>query len=352
MRAIRHIALQYLCLMVAPSCWASCATPDLEFSVLTAPTLPAFVRARLKAADYDCGIRAVQLKAEEYAAQTDPTGIDNRFVLRNLALDASNDIATPAEIKVALLQAASTTSLESYTRTVSTEVKYDTLLALKVGKNLSDQKSVNAQLDALLLAVRIDRMQTGPERLTNSYEVTSLLPERPGDYLGRLIEIAESTRGDPAAEGFRAAIAYRLSYNFSARENLKTVGATIKRCEDILRLVEALNDVQTDRHWLPSGWQWKPTMEAGYCYRNVARFDESAHLVNESIQIARGIKDDNSRLGQLYSVITELLVIQYDRAEVLKLANEMLATANSLDTPMAKQVREGIPRLIADRLTN
>jgi hypothetical protein len=352
MRAIRQIALQYLCLMVAPSCWASCATPDSEFSVLTAPTLPAFVRARLKAADYDCGIRAVQLKAEEYAAQTDPTGIDNRFVLRNLALDASNDIATPAEIKVALLRAASTTSLESYTRTVSTEVKYDTLLALKVGKNLSDQKSVNAQLDALLLAVRIDRMQTGSGRLTNSYEVINLLPYQPGDHLRRLIEIAEFTRGDPAAQWLRSEIAHGLYYNFSARQNLETVGATIKKCEDIVRLVKALSDVQSDRRQLPNGWQWQPTLEAAYCYRNVARLEESARLVNESIQIARGIKDDDSRLGQLNFVITQLLGIQYDRAQVLKLANEMLATANSLDTPMAKQIRESIPRLIASRLTN
>jgi hypothetical protein len=351
MRASRHFALHCLLFAAAPGCWASCAITDRELSVITAPALSVYVQARLNAAEYDCGTRVVQLKALEYAAQTDLVAIDNRFILRNLALEASKDVNVPEDKKISLLKAASTTLLQSYTRTISTEVKYDTLLAMKVGKILSDQKSVNAQLDALLVAVRIDRLQTGSERLTKSYELTNLIPDRPGDYLGQLISIAEFTRGDPEAKSLRSTIGNRLYNGFSARQNLETAAATLDRCKNIVRLVKALDDVPSDQQNLPPAWQWRPTMEAGYCYRNVARLKESEDLVNESIQIARGIKDDNARLGQLRFVIDTLVTMQYDRAEVLKLANEMLATANSLDTGIAKDIRESIPRLIANRLT-
>jgi hypothetical protein len=145
-------------------------------------------------------------------------------------------------------------------------------------------------------------------------------------------------------------VAHNLYYSFSARQNLATVDATLNRCKDIVGLINALGDVQPYDHNLPIGWQWRPTMEAGYCYRNVARLEESGKLMNEAIQIARDIKDDNSRLAQLRLVIIELVNIHYERVEVLNLANEMLATASSLDTGIAKDIRESIPRLIANRV--
>ncbi|MGH8622360.1 MAG: hypothetical protein ACRET3_09495, partial [Burkholderiales bacterium] len=48
--------------------------------------------------------------------------------------------------------------------------------------------------------------------------------------------------------------------------------------------------------------------------------------------------------GQYRFVLVELLSAKYNRDEILSFVSEMKALADSLDTPIAKEVRESLPR--------
>lgn len=332
---------------------AACGSGDAALADIATASLPAFVAERFAKEEYDCGIRAVTLKAGLLGASQDPGAFHERFILRKLALSSSAAAGTPVAQRLALVEAAAaTTQPTSPSRAIPDELKYDTMLVLRAAANFQRELETAAQLDALMLALQIDRLQPPSSRLAGGYDGTRLIPDRPARFLDRLTRIAELSQGDATASQLRGRIAYVLYMNFSARTSSEDFTATPASCAAIVRLVKVLGEIDPVRRQVPSGWQWRPNLEAAWCYRIAMLPAESRALVDEALRISRAVPEPDTRLSHQRYLLQDLIQMQHDRAELSKLASEMLATAKATDSAMAREVRERVTKIIADRLSH
>ena len=80
-------------------------------------------------------------------------------------------------------------------------------------------------------------------------------------------------------------------------------------------------------------------MKVGAAYKRLGMAEEAKAYVEQAIQIVRSQTDLNSRLGGYRYVLSDLIIMPYDRQAILSFLDEMEELANALDTPIAKEVR-------------
>jgi hypothetical protein len=332
---------------------AQCAGDDASLATLPQAEVLALVRSRFEAREYACAQRAARLYAGAAAKQPGEEAIDRRFALRNLTLDLVADTAHPVAPRMDLLRNAIATLAENGKTGGAEggeEAKYDVLMLAKAGLELRNrQRDTGAWLDTLILAVRVDKkLPSGQRTLRKAWYVSELVPQGNNEtrqYLDRLLTLAEETKGDPDFVWLRSLIAQYVNfygYGWISKDSAEQV---LQRAGLLIQLADSLADVQ-QCYGCGQNWYWMPIMRAGVAYHRLGMAEPAAKNVERAMNLAKGIEDPNRRLGEYRFVLTELLAAQYDRKVVRELLREMQALADSLDTPIGKEMRESLPRTI------
>ncbi len=346
MRAIPHILITAITLCIgAVAQGEDCDVSDSVLRDMRPPASAEFIKAHFSRSDYTCAIHATRIQAVSLSGLPGIEGINARFALREMALEFSRNASYPSEQRLALLQAAAISQAGGIASSMQAERQADVTMIFAAGKQFKEQGDISGWLEALTLAIQFDRQLPDDARRVPSWELGTLIPDstQTYKYISQLATIAELTRGDKVLERFRCSLARTVYHNGSPR---RVTSGTMERCKQLLRLTEALSDVKTWDGLIPE-WYWKPIMRVGMAYHRLGMTEEAKKHIDHAIQIARSIQNPNYRLGQYRSVLSDLL--EYDRKVLISFAHEMLQLANSLDTPMAKEVRESIRRLLEKR---
>lgn len=305
-----------------------------------------FIKERFKASDYTCAIRATRIQSEQLINITGQEGIDARFTLRETALELAS--TSSSEIALELLQAAAGSLAAGSTSWSKAERQADVQMIFSAGKIFKSQKDISGWLNALIIAIRMDRQLPDYARRVPVWEIHgSLIPDTTQSYkyIDKIATLAEITRGDKAMEPLRSDLAHIIYYNMGVWKEKDSREEILARCKQMLRLTEAMSDAKTCSGCVP-GWQWKPIMNVAIAYHKLGMTEEARKYIDQAINIARSIQNPDYRLTQYHYVVSYLLIIiPYDRKVMLSLLDEMKQLANSLNTPMAKDIRERvIPR--------
>jgi hypothetical protein len=309
--------------------------------------LERFVSERFANADFDCGIRAVELQSQIRSMQEGPDGVDARFALRNLALKLNQNIAYPSDKRIGLVRAAISEPAESRGAGIAEDRKFSVLMLLKAGEQYIAQRDSGAWLDLLPLAVGLDLRLPESARVIKPWTVSTLVPDTTQTYkhLRKLVELAEMTSGDKGMASFRSQLASTVRFHAYAWRQGDPPNEIAERAGQLLRLAEALKDVRECYGCVPE-WHWRPVMKAGTAYYRIGMEPDGVKTIRRAMEMARTIEKPDYRLGEYRFVLTELLTAKYDREELLSFVSEMKALADSLDTPIAREVRESLPRTI------
>jgi uncharacterized protein YecT (DUF1311 family) len=341
MRSILLIMVSAITLGISAA--AQSGDCDVSESVLRDMRPPAgveFIETRFSQSDYTCAINATRIQAASLAEVAGTKGVNARFALREMALEISRNVSHPSEQRLALAQAATISPTGGMASSMQAERQADVTMVFAAAKQFKEQGDIPGWLDALILAIQLDRELPDDARRIPSWELGALTPDSTQNhqYVNQFASIAEVTRGDKALEDFRCHFAeHTIYHNLSAWSQGDNRDTILERCKQMLRLTEAMSDVETCHGLLPQ-WRWKPIMSVGVALYRLGMTEEAKKHVDRAIEMARSIQKPDYRLGQYRFVMFELH--QYDPKVRLSLAREMLQLANSLDTPMAKEVRE------------
>jgi len=332
---------------------AQCAGDDASLGKLPQRELLALVGIRFEAKDYACALRAAGLYVAAAAGQAGEEATDNRFALRNLALDAIANTAHPIEPRLDLLRSA-VVSLAANGKTAGAqgeeEAKFDILMLAKAGQELRNrQQNTGAWLDTLILAVRVDRGVPAERRtLKEVWYVSELIPQgnqQTRRYLRHLLVLAEDTKGDQELAWLRSTLAQNVNFYGYAWIPGDPSDLVLERAGLLIQLADSLADVNQCYGCSPN-WYWKPIMLAGLAYHRLGVTERAVKNVERAMRLAKGIENPDYRLGQYRFVLSELYGAKYDRKVIQELVREMQALAASLDTPIGKEMQESLPRII------
>lgn len=347
MRAIRLI----IGLLVLCSCATAqakdCEISDNSLSHLQPPAGVEFTTSQFAASEYTCAIHATQILAASLTSLPGTEGIDARFALREMAIDIGRNTAYPSEPRVALLRAAAISLTSGNAAQIKEEIQADARMLFMGGKILRSQKDTTGWLDMLTLAIRLDRQLADADRRIAPWELGPLLadPYRMYKHFDRLAILAELTRGDKLMEEFRSRLVHTVYFYIMNWREDDTREVSLERCKQLLRLTGALDDVTTC-YGCPPEWRWWPIMKVGAAYKRQDMTEEAKTYVEQAIQIVRSNPNPDYRLGGYRFVLSELVSMPYDRKEIFSFVDEMRALANSLNTPLAKEVLKWIPELL------
>jgi len=322
-----------------------CDVDDKTVLAMSASTGIEFIKTRFDASDYTCAIHAAQLRAGSLANIQGNEGVDARFGLRELAISISRDDSSPRSERLSLLKAVVPAVATNDSTETKEDLQADVRMLFSAAQAFQAQKDVASWLDILAVAIHLDRQLADPDRRIRSWEIQSnLVPDttQTYQYVDRLATLAEETRGDKVLEGFRSSLAHIAYYNVSAWKQGDTRDAILERCTQLLRLTDALSDVKSCFGCVPE-WHWQPIMQVGAAYMRLEMPKEGKAYIDRAFQMAQEIQNPDYRLGQYRFLLTELLVLHYDRDAILRLANEMKGLAESMDTPIAKETRASLP---------
>ncbi|MBI5250990.1 MAG: DUF1311 domain-containing protein [Desulfomonile tiedjei] len=340
---MRSILLIFVSAITLSICTAAQSDDcDVSESVLRDMRPPAsaeFIEARFSQSDYTCAIYATRIQAASIAELAGTEGVNARFALREMALEISRNASYPSEKRLALVQAATISTAGGIASSMQAERQADVTMIFAAAKQFKEQGDIPRWLDALILAIQFDRELPDDARRVPLWETTTLIPDSTQirKYVSQLVTIAEITRGDKALERFRCHFAAHTISNLSAWREGDNRETILERCTQMLRLTEAMSDVKTCHGLLPE-WRWKHIMSVGMAYHRLGMTEEGKKHVDHAIEMVRSIQKPDYRLAQYRFVVSQLL--QYDPKVRLSLTREMMQLANSLDTPMAKEVRE------------
>jgi tetratricopeptide (TPR) repeat protein len=326
----------------------SCDISDSALRKMQPSVAMEFIKKRFKASDYTCAIHMTRMQSEQLVNFTGQKGVDARFALREMALELSQNKSYPSEKSLELLQAAASSLAGGATSWSKAERQADVQMIFNAGKQFKSQNDISGWLNALVIAIPLDRQLPDDARRVPVWELTgSLIPDSTQSYkyIDKIATLAEITRGDKVMEPFRSNLANMIYYSMGVREDEGNREEILARCKQMLRLTEAMSDVETCKGCVP-GWHWQPILKVGIAYHKLGKAEEAKKYVDQAINIARNIQNPDYRLGQYRFVMSNLLMIRpYERDLMIALLDEMKKLANSLSTPVAKEVRETtIPR--------
>lgn len=340
--------MRTVCLVISVLAICFCGVAhaqECEFSNDNHPRLPLgpsmlAIESQFAASAYECATRATQKLALSLLSLPNREGYDARFALREMAINISRNVAYPSEQRRELLHAAVISLAGGETGMIKEEIQADVRMLMVGGKALRSQNDTVGWLDVLTLAIRLDRQLKDSDRRIAPQETQPLLhdPYRPYNHFDRLATLAELTKGDKVLEKFRSELIRTIYFNVMNWREDPSREVALDRCKQLLRLVEALSDVTSCKH-CPPDWRWWPIMKVGAAYKRLGMTEESKVYVEQAIQIVRSQTDLNSRLGGYRYVLSELIYMPYDRQVILSFLDEMEELANTLDTPIAKEVR-------------
>lgn len=294
---------------------------------------------------YPCALQWVKLAVGALASVPGREGVDARFALREMALALSTDPSHPLDQRLALLQAATEPAAGAAARPVQ-ELQADLALQLSAARAMQSRRETSGWLAALIAAIRLDQQLPDAERRMAIALFTSHLQSTEvRDHVDQLAVLAEQARGDPRMEQLRSALVALVYYNIPAWRREDTPQATAERCQQLLRLTQALDDAKACRD-CPPGWQWKPILEVGSAYARLGRQDDANRQLQQAVEIVRSIENDNARLGQYRFLLPRLLALRYNRETVLNLVDEITRTMEASETPLAREMRDTLPRLL------
>lgn len=298
------------------------------------------IESQVAASAYECATRATQRLALSLVTLPDREGYDARFALREVAINISRNASYPSEQRRGLLQAAAISLASAEAAPIKEEIQADVRMLMVGGKALRSQNDTVGWLEVLTLAIRLDRQLEDTDRRIAPQEIQPLLhdPYRPYNHFDRLATLAELTKGAKVMQIFRTDLVRTIYFNVSNWRDDPSREVALGRCKQLLRLVEALSDMTSCKH-CPPDWRWRPIMKVGAAYKRLGMSEEAKVYVEQAIQIVRDRTDPNSRLGEYRSVLSELVSMPYDRQAILSFLDEMEELANTLDTPIAKEVR-------------
>jgi hypothetical protein len=343
----RQFAASLTCclLLAVGQAGAVCISSDEQLAERASRDLESFVAERFAAADFDCATRAVELQSQSRALRKGPDGVDARFALRNLALQVNHNAAYPWDKRIALVKAAISNPAASAATGDEDERRFNVLMLLKAGEQYVVQKENGARLQALILAVELELRSPEAARVIRPWVVQTLVPDttQTHRYLHELAVLAEITSGDHGMAAFRSELARTVHFHASGWRQGDPPSEIAARAGLLLRLAEALEDVRQCYGCVPE-WHWKLVMRAGSAYYRIGMQAEGVNSIRRALEMARAIKRPDYRLSEYRFVLVELLVTKYDRREILSFISEMKALADSLDGPIAKEVRESLPQ--------
>lgn len=326
----------------------SCNINDSVLQKMQPSVAMAFIKERFKASDYACAIRATRMQSEQLANLNGQEGIDARFTLREMALELASTSSSDVALELLQSAASSLAGGAGATSWSQAERQADVKMIFSAGKIFKSQKDISGWLNALIIAIRLDRQLPDDARRVPVWEIVgSLIPDSTQyyKYIDKMATLAEITRGDKAMEPLRSDLAHQIYFSMGVWKEKDSREEILARCKQMLRLTEAMSDAKTCSGCVP-GWQWKPTMNVAIAYHKLGMTEEARMYIDQAINIARNIQNPDYRLTQYHYAMSYLLIIiPYDRKVMLSLLDEMKQLANSLNTPMAKDIRERvIPR--------
>jgi hypothetical protein len=343
------IALRYtLCLVVflavSPArAQVSCGSSDPALVDPSSSVAIKLIQGRARAGDFSCAAEMMHSRARALATVMGSAGIDARFALRELALAIAEDKSFPSAGRLRLaIEAAGT--LGDLVNAPKEEMQADVRFLVSIAKRFKDQNDLAAWLDALEFTIRLDQRLAETDRRLQWGELSTDPFSEAGrrkEY-ARLAKLASSTHGDKVLAGMRSQLASTAYFNGYPWNEKAGRDEVLRLCRDLLELVERLDDV-TNCYGCVKEWRWKPILNVGVAYHRLRMADEAKATIDRALAIVRGIENPDYRLGQMRFAFTELLVSRYDRTVVVAIAGEMKKLSDSLDTPIAREVRQSLP---------
>lgn len=338
--------------------YAACSVEDSEIREMPIPDCQEFVRQCFISADYGCGIHAVRLKAGAVDALSGVEGIDARFALRELALELTRNIAYPPEERIKLLQAATITGINGEAARKKEELQSDSSMLWRGASLFRIHKDASSGLDTLVLAIRQDQRRSDADRSLGDYYNWGggYPPDLPlghneaKNHLGQLVAIAKEVRNDNTLKSLKSKmveLAYFDSWIWEKEVDHKII---LERAQQLLVLVEELNGTTCHNCNCGPDWNWRAINRAGLAFHLIGMTEEAEKNVDRAIQIAQSTKDPNSRLCKynflFYEILSADYTSSYNPKTIGALIAEMETLANSMDTGLAKDVRQSLPERV------
>ncbi len=321
----------------------SCATSDAALLGASSPVAIGLIEDRLRAGDISCAAEMMHSRARALAAVTGPAGIDARFALRELALAVVEDRSLPSAERLRIAAQAAGT-IDGPANAPKEDVQADVRLLASVARRFATERDSAAWLDALELAIRLDRRLGETDRRLSSSPILGDLFSEAGrkKEFARLARLARVTQGDKALAQMRSGLAAAVFFDCSPWRENASREEILKNCADFLELVQRLDDV-TNCAGYGKEWRWRPIFRLGLAYHRLNMADKAKIFVDQGLSIVHGIDKPDHRLGEMRSVLSDLIVFRYDRRMVLTIANEMKSLSASSSAPMAMEVRKTLP---------
>jgi hypothetical protein len=325
---------------------STCDPGDHSISSMPVAQAVEAAQLRFEARDYACALRIASLQIESLSAAAGRHGIDARFAWRELALLLVDDESHPATYRLAMVKAAAATLARPADGVPKTEIKADVRFLLASAEAFRQQKDITSSLVSLQLAIELDQHQPEQLRALHWAELSNY-PYSDASRLGQigsLSRLADTLAGDTVLAGLRPQLVEAiLSVNYAETGTR----VEVERCQELLDLLTTLWDEECDR--CGPNWHWRPTLTAGLCFHEAGRDKEAKANIETSLKFIDDISHENNRLGSLRLALLQLFNAKYqehDPALTLAVANEIAALATQLDTPLAKEIRESLPKLL------
>lgn len=323
----------------------------------------AFLKQAFESRRYECAAEFASAYGVSNSSLLGRDGIDTRFALREAATVHATDARHPSEARRALAKAAAWTAQSPMPGDVPTEeIHADVRMLHTVAESffsaafrgagqldpeIKRQELAN-WLDVLLAAVALDQRLPEDRRALQVYDFQTAA----FDQLARmkmydpLVQLAALLREDKVLRAIRFELARTLYFDGFAWTVSTRREVIDERCRHILKLVELLWDVENCGYQCPPRWYWRPTMNVASAYYRIGMTEDAQRYVQASLVQVRSIEDPNTRLSEYRFAFIDLLALKYDKAILGPLAKEMWHAANTLDTPIAKEVRNSLPKTL------
>lgn len=341
-----------LILVIAQSLFASataaseCGKTDQPKLAMAQESFEQYVEQLFQAGDDLCGMLAAELQARELSDKDGEIGSNARFALRNFTLRINQNEYYLAEMRLQFIKTVVFGLAGPPGHATPSENKFNVLTLLKAGEEFRLQQDTGSWLEALAFAIQLDLRMAEVDRTIRPGMVHEITPSsQTYKNLGQLVTLAELTQGVQSMASFRSQLAFITYYQGFAWTSTDSSAVIADRAKYLLQLAAALGDVHEGFGLVPA-WHWKPVMQAGTAYYRIGVLKGGTDQIRRAIGMARAIENPDERLGQYRFVLDDLHTAKYDRSEILAFVDEMKALAESLDTPLAKEVRESLTRAI------
>jgi len=320
-----------------------CARANLDFDAAAE-----LAKQRFASMDYDCAVDILGEQAHALLRIAGRDGFDARFSLRELALGLLTDEAHPAAERIRVLTVAAA-ALDEGTEVTIQDIDGDVSMLLAGSNHFLQKRDVSSWLALLETAIVVDQRHPSSERWlpkqlpSVEWPFGQLL--RTGDS-ARLLNLATLVRDDAGYDRLRGDLASELRSSGVVYRERDPPDVVRARCAAVLQLVELLTAPECPS--CPADWRLQPLLSVGYAYSMIGMPDKARGPVDEALRGARSIEDPERRMSMLNIAFNQLVFSRYDSGVVIALANETLELANASERPIALEMRERIPRALAN----